>query len=138
MTSACLGIVSCGVTGHAQVTQNNKVVVAPQASVASDNFMETVDFARFTLRTVKGGTLALRLSVPLDRLSQASRSNPSKAHTRSKKRILAGAIAGGTHYLPATSLDKVFNAPVTFARRQVAGASPTSFMMARLKAASDS
>ena len=88
--SACLGIVSCGVTGHAQVTQNNRMMVAPQASVASVNFMETVDFARFTLRTVKGGTLALRLSVPTRPVVTSI-----QEHTRSKKRILAGAIAGG-------------------------------------------
>jgi len=95
VTIACLGSVSFGgITGQAQVTQGRTVVVAPQASVSSVNFMQTIEVARFTLRPVKGGTLALRLSVPLDRFSQASRSKPSKAHTRSKKRIFAGAIAG--------------------------------------------
>jgi hypothetical protein len=96
VTSACLGIVSFGgVSGHAQVTQSSKVVVAPQASVASVSVMQNVGFAPFTLRPVKGRAPALRLLISLDRPAQPSRSTPSRAHTRSKKRALAGAIAGG-------------------------------------------
>ena len=77
------------------MTPGNTVVVAPEAAVDSVSFMQNVDFAPYTLRAVKGGTPALRLAIPLDRLSQASRSNRSGAHARSKKRIIAGAIAGG-------------------------------------------
>ena len=96
VTFAYLGIVSVGdFTGHAQVTQISEVVVAPEASVESVSLMQSVDFAPFTLRAVKGGTPALRLAIPLDRFSQPSRSNRSGARARSKKRITAGAIAGG-------------------------------------------
>ena len=96
ITIASLGIISVGgVAGHAQVTQGSKVVVAPEASVESVRFMQSVDFAPFTLRAVKGGTPALRRVIPLDLFSQASRSNRSGAPARSKKRIIAGAIAGG-------------------------------------------
>jgi hypothetical protein len=95
VTIACVGIMSAGgVTGHAQVTQGSKVVVAPEASVESVSFMQNVDFARFTLRAVKEGTPALRLRIPCDEFLKAFRSNQSGAHARSKKRIIAGAIAG--------------------------------------------
>jgi hypothetical protein len=96
VTIACLGIISVGdVAGHAQMTQGSKVVVAPEASVESVSFMQNVDFAPFTLRAVKGQTPALRLAIPLGRFSQPSRSNRSAPHARSKKRIIASAIAGG-------------------------------------------
>jgi hypothetical protein len=96
VTIACVGIISAGgVTGHAQVTQDSKVAVAPRVSVESVSFMQNVDFVPITLRAVKGGTPALRLAIPLGRFSQPFRSNRSGAHARSKKRIIAGAIIGG-------------------------------------------
>ena len=96
VTIACLGILSGGgVAGHAQETQRSKGVVAPEASVESVSAMQNVDFASFTLRAVKGETPALRPAIPFGRFSQPSRSNRSEPVSRSKKRIIAGAIAGG-------------------------------------------
>jgi hypothetical protein len=89
-------MISIGVVaGHAQVTQGSKGVVAAEASVESVSVIQNVDFGPFILRTVKRGTPALRLPIPRDRFSPASRNNRSGAHVRSKKRIIAGAIAGG-------------------------------------------
>lgn len=88
VTSACLGIVSFGgVTGHAQVTQSSKVVVAPQASIASVSVMQNVDFAPFTLRPVKRRAPALRLLIPLDRFAQPSRSTRQE-FTRDRRNAL--------------------------------------------------
>ena len=96
ITIACLGIISVGgVAGHAQVAQRSKAVVAPEASGESVSFIQNVDLAAFILRTVKGGAPALRLPIPRERLSQASRNNRSGGHARSKRRTIAGAIAGG-------------------------------------------
>jgi hypothetical protein len=96
VTIACAGIIPVGgVTGHAQVTQGSKVVVASEASVESVSLKhQNVDSAPFALRAVKGGTPALRLAIPFDGVSQPSRSNRSRAAARSKKRIIAGAIVG--------------------------------------------
>jgi hypothetical protein len=98
VTIACLGIISVGVVpGHAQATQGSKGVVAPKASVESVSLIgQNVGFDPFTLRAVKLETPALlRLANPLGRFSQRSGSNRSGPHARSKKRIIAGAIAGG-------------------------------------------
>jgi hypothetical protein len=97
VTIACVAIISVGgVTGHAQVTKGSKVVVAPEASAESVRFMNrNVDLGPFTLRAVKGGTSATPLAIPSDWFLQGSGSNRPGARTRSKKRIIAGAIAGG-------------------------------------------
>ena len=83
-------------------TQNHQCLpVHPASTVLLRSFQDAVCDLNRLLRSdhhfapVTGSTPALRIAVPFERFSQTSRSSGSGTRRRSKKRIVAGAIAGG-------------------------------------------
>ena len=97
VTITCVAVISVGgITCSAQMAQGSNVVAEPAASADSVSLTKlNIDLDRFTLWPVKGARPATRPGIRSDRLFQAPGSNRSRAHARSKKRIVAGAIAGG-------------------------------------------
>ena len=95
-TIAFVAIVSVfSTTVGAQVAQGSTVVVHPEVSdgrVSLTNLVVNLD--PFRLRPV-GASPATRLAMRSDQSQQARTSTGSGARARSKKRIVAGAIAGG-------------------------------------------
>ena len=97
VTIAFVATVSVGATSvYAQVAQGSNVVVEPEASADHVSFIKlNVNFDSFKSWPVKEMGPATPLAIRSDRFLEAPRSNPSGARGRSKKRIVAGAIAGG-------------------------------------------
>jgi hypothetical protein len=96
VTIAFVASVSVGATSaYAQVAQRSNVWVEPKASVDNVTFMKPNVTLGPLKWPVKGARRATRPAIRSDRFLQAPRSNRSGARARSKKRIVAGAIAGG-------------------------------------------
>jgi hypothetical protein len=97
LTIAYVAITSVGgTTLYAQVAQGRNVLFEPEASADSVSSMKlNVNLDPFTLWPVKGSSPATRLAIRSDRIIQAPASTRPGTRARSKKRIAAGAIAGG-------------------------------------------
>lgn len=96
VTSMCVAIVSGGITGRAQEAQESNVVIAPAASADAASVVNgKADLDPAILRSLKGGTSETRWAIGSARFLPASGNNRQIARVRSKKRIIAGAIAGG-------------------------------------------
>ena len=96
VTFVFVAVVSVGgISVCAQEAEGSAVVAEAEASADSVTFLKlNVIPAPFTLWPVKGGRPATRPAITSDRPLQAPRSHRSGARARSKKRIVAVAIAG--------------------------------------------
>jgi hypothetical protein len=105
VTIACLGIISAGgVTGHAQVTQGSKVVIAPEAPVESGSFMQKrrlrpVHLTRHQRRNARAPTSSPPRPVfttiqeqPVGTSRTIEETHHCRRHRRRRRRILWGRI----------------------------------------------